>query len=123
MDSNKPSPCKSSRIRGRRFVLFTVDLKREIAWPLCMGISRDWLMLRARKLDRPAVVEIDPDEANSIARRGIVEIDNTTVAELAGQCRCSKSLMVNTIKAMLREDKAARRARDESHIHGPTPHD
>ena len=79
-----------------------------------MGRSRHWLMLRARKLDRPAVVEIDATEATEIARRGVLPIDNTTVAELAGQCRCSKSLMANTIKAILREDEAARRARDES---------
>ena len=109
-----PESASPSRIRGRRWLLFNVDLDREIAWPLCMGRSRDWLALRARLLPYPAVVEIDAREANSIAHRGIVEIDNTTVAELAGQCRCSKSLMVNTIKAILREDEAARRARDES---------
>ena len=79
-----------------------------------MGRSRDWLMLRARLLPYPAVVEIDATEATEIARRGVLTIDYTTVAELARQCRCSKTLMRNTVKDILREDEAARRARDES---------
>ena len=108
---------RGPRIRGRRWLLFNVDLKREIAHPLCMGLSRDWLMLLAHLLNYPAVVEIGADEANSIARRGVVPIDNATIAELARQCRSSKRHMAGTIKAMLREEEAARRARragDES---------
>ena len=87
MDSatTAPESASPSRIRGRRWLLFNVDLDREIARPLCMGRSRDWLMLRARLLPYPAVVEIDATEATEIARRGVLTIDYTTVAELARQ--------------------------------------
>ena len=60
-------------------------------------------MIRARGLTCPRVVEIDASEATEIARRGVLPIDDTTIAELARQCGVSKRTAANTIKAMLRE--------------------
>ena len=116
-----PKSARPSRIRGHRWVLFDVDLKRDAAWPLCMGRSRDWLMLLGRKLDCPSVVQIDAAEANSIARQGALPIDDMTIAALAGQCRVSKSVMAMTVKNILREYEAARRKRDESIYYEPSP--
>ena len=105
MQPNPITPHRATRIRGRRWLLFEIDLAREIAWPLCMGRSRDWLMLRARGLDHPVAVEIDSDEANAIARRGAIEVDNQTVAGIARQCRCSKRYMADLLKIMVRESR------------------
>ena len=54
----RASPNRQKRIRGRRWLLFSVDLEREIARPLCMGKSADWLALRGAKLSRPAVARL-----------------------------------------------------------------
>ena len=98
------------RIRGRRWLLFSIDLKRDIAWPVCMGRSRDWLLLRARGLPNPRAVEIDADEANSIARRGVLEIDNTTVAEIARAAGCSRRLIVAVLRELTAKERAARQS-------------
>ena len=114
-DDRPPKPNGSTKkIRGRRCLLFAVYLKREIAHPLCMGKSRNWLMLLGRDLSCPAVVEIDATEATEIARRGVLPRDDTTVAELALGCRMSKRHMASVLKIMLRGAEAVRRARDES---------
>ena len=86
--TNAPESASPTRIRGRRWILFTVDLNRERAWPLCMGRSRDWLKYCGARLAYPAVVEIGADEANSIARKGVLPVDNTTVAEIARAVGC-----------------------------------
>ena len=102
------------KIRGRRHLLFNGDIHRDTVWPLCMGHSRDWLMLLARNLSCPVVIAIDPNEATAIARRGVLPIDDTTIAKLAGECRCSKPYMADLLRTMVREAESARRARDES---------
>ena len=112
VDRSKPdSRCLAPpRIRGRRWLLFAVDLERDSALPLCMGRSRDWLAFRAHKVERPRVVEIDASEANSIARRGVLEIDNTTVAEIARAVGCSRRLVVDVLRALTAEERAARQS-------------
>ena len=98
------------RIRGRRWLLFAVDLERDSALPLCMGRSRDWLAFRAHKVERPRVVEIDASEANSIARRGVLEIDNTTVSEIARAVGCSRRLIVAVLRELTAKERAARQS-------------
>ena len=96
----------SKKIRGRRHVLFDIDLANEIAWPLAMGKSADWLRLLGCDLPCPVVEEIDADEANEIARRAILPIDDTTITAIARGARCSRRLIVNTIRQMTREARA-----------------
>ena len=110
-----PESASPTRIRGRRWILFKVDLKRERAWPLCMGRSRDWLKFRGARLAYPAVVEIDADEANAIARKGVLPVDNETLAGIARAVGCSRKLMSNILRTMTAE------ARCQSGINVPTP--
>ena len=102
-----PESASPSRIRGRRWLLFNVDLDREIAWPLCMGRSRDWLAFCGAKLSRPSIVEIDANEANSIARRGALPIDDTTIAEIARAVGCSRKLIVSVLQELTAKERSA----------------
>ena len=110
-----PAPRRAtSKIRGRRYVLFDVDIESEIARPLAMGKSAAWLMLLGRDLPCPRVVAVDASEATEIARAGVLSVDDTTVAGIARACRMSKRHAQRTLTLMLAEAATARTNRGKS---------
>ena len=121
MESSKTSQCESSRIRGRRFVLYNVDLEREIAWPVAMAKSRDWLAYCGAKLARPAVIEIDATEATQIARRGVLPLDDTTIAEIARAVGCSRKLIVRVLRELTAKERSAAKCQCGTLVPTPPP--
>ena len=73
-----------------------------------MGRSRDWLAYCGAKLSRPSIVEIDAAEATSIARRGVLPIDDTTIAEIARAVGCSRKLIYGMLRELTDKDKTRR---------------
>ena len=90
-----------------------------------MGRSRDWLAFCGAKLSRPSIVEIDANEANSIARAvgcsrdwlafcgaklsrpSIVEIDANEANSIARAVGCSRKLIVSVLQELTAKERSA----------------
>ena len=96
------------RIRGKRYLLLDLDLETGKVFEVAMGRSRDLLLNQGRNFLCPAVVEIDADETTKFARRGVLPVDNNTIADAANDLGISKRTFTRALKGVLRNGQRGR---------------